>query len=357
MIIDNHVHVFPDQAGPEVGPDPRHHVLLMQQSVRDYWGRMVTSHKDPKYIPGADEDVGFTVGQYGRFHWKKHGEDCWLQRGPVTMEVMEHTPEQMLAHMDFIGVDMGVIHADYLDVGTGRESYFLDCIRRWPDRFIGTASIDYDLTRDDEYLRSEIKKLTGAVTEDGFKAFFASEAMVEQPLDDPRCDPLWAEVVRLGVPAYINTGFNPRAKYLAQIQCIENILKRFPELVVIDSHVGGNILHPRDPQYVDSPREFNPLFDTGRFYLELGYVLAYENVDVWGRDYEYPYPRHRQIIQTIYENFGPRVLVWGSDIPWCFRTCTYQQNLDLIRLHTDFMTEEDRALVLGGNLARLLGIG
>ena len=353
MIIDNHVHAFPNQGGPDTGPDPAYHVLLMQRTVRDFWGRMVSSHTDPRYIPGPDEDVGFTVGKYGRFHWKKHGEECWLQRGPATLGEMEHTPEQMLAHMDFVGVDMGLIQAEYLEVNTGRDFYFADCVKRWPDRYIGAAAIDYDLTKDDRYLQAEVGKLTRAVEENGFKALFISHEANRQPMNDPRCDPLWKEVVRLGVPAYVNTGYNSRADYLAQIQRLENIMAKNPDLNVIDSHVGGNLRHPKDPEYVDNPREFYSLFKTGRFHLEVGYVLAYENFQIWGRDYQYPYPRHQEIIKIIYEKFGAGVLVWGSDMPWALRTCTYKQNLDLVRLHTDFMTREDRDLVMGGNLARL----
>ncbi|MBI4338181.1 MAG: amidohydrolase family protein [Chloroflexi bacterium] len=353
MIIDNHVHVFPDQAGSDVGPDPKAFLRQMQRSVRDFWGKMITSHQDPRYIPGPDEDVGFRVGSYGRYQWRKHGEDCWLQRGPAVLARMEHLPEQMLAHMDSVGVDMGVIQAEYMEPNWGRERYFAECIRRWPDRFIGAAAIEYDLAKDDRLLQQEVHKLTRAVEELGFKALFVSHIAARQPFDDRRFAPLWKEVVRLGVPAYINTGHTSKAEYLAQVGRLENVLQAFPELNVIDSHVGAHLRHPRDPEHVDNPREFYPLFRTGRFFLEVGYVLAYENFAVWGRDYQYPYPRHQQIIQTIYEQFGAGVLVWGSDMPWAMRTCTYRQDLDLVRLHTDFMTEADRRLVLGGNLAHL----
>ena len=123
MIIDNHIHIFPDQAGPDTGPDPARHVAQLQKSVADFWGRMVSSHTDPKFIPDPDEDVDFTVGRHGRYYWRKHGEACWLQRGPAFMARMESTPEQIIAHMDAVGVDMAVIQADYdyVDFDTGRE--------------------------------------------------------------------------------------------------------------------------------------------------------------------------------------------------------------------------------------------
>jgi predicted TIM-barrel fold metal-dependent hydrolase len=356
MIIDNHVHVFPDQAGPAGHPDTQTYSRELQHSVERYWGRMVTSHRDPKYVPEPDEDVGFHVGKYGRYHWRKHGEDCWLQRGPVVLETVEHTPEQMLAHMDFVGVDKAIVLAGYMEHNYGREIYFADVIRRYSDRLIGTVAIEYDLTKDDEYLQGEIRKLTWAVAESGFKGLH-THVVKGQPVDDPRCDPLWREVVRLGIPVYMDTGYNSRADYAVEIQRIENVLQKYPEMNVIDCHIGANVRHPSDPEYVDNPREFFSILKLGRFHLEVGYVLAYENWSVWGREYQYPYPRHVQIIKSVYENFGPQVLVWGSDMPWAMRTCTYQQNLDLIRLHTDFMTEEDRKLVMGRNVARLFKVG
>ena len=355
MIIDNHVHVFPDQAGAAGYSDAATFTLRHQAAVPRFWGRMVASHEDPRYAPGPDEDVGFRVGKYGRFHWTKHGEDCWLQRGPAALEKLEHTPEQMLAHMDSAGVDKAVILADYIESNYGREVYFDDVIKRYSDRFMATVAIDYDITKAEEYLQGEIRKLTKAVEESGFRGLHTHVAR-GQSVDDVRCDPLWREVARLGIPAYMNTGRNSKTNYMEEIQSIENVLRKHPEVNVIDCHLGNNIRHPRDPDYVDNPREFFSLFNLGRFHLEVGYVLAYENWMVWGREFEYPYPRHEQIIKTIYENFGAGVMVWGSDMPWTMRTCTYQQNLDLIRLHTDFMTEEDRKLVMGGNVARLFRV-
>jgi predicted TIM-barrel fold metal-dependent hydrolase len=354
MIIDNHAHVLPDQAGAAGYPDVATHARILQSQLAYLMGRMVSSHLDPKYIPEPDEDVGFTVGKYGRWHWRKHGEDCWIQRSPVTMAEADHEAEQLLAHMDFAGVDMSVIQGGrvYMEPNYGREVVIRDCIARWPDRFIGTVSIDYDLSKDDRHLEGEIRKLTEAVEEWGFKALF-DPVPRDQPIDDPRCEPLWAEVGRLDVPFYWVTGFNPREAYLDQLRRLEAVLRRHPEIVAIEPHVGANLRHPSDPEWVDNPREFDRLLSLPNFYLEMGYVLAYENREIWGPDSEYPYPRHRELIKYIYERHGAGGMVWGSDIPFTLRTCTYTQCVDLIRHHCEFMTPEDRALVLGKNLQRV----
>ena len=88
-------------------------------------------------------------------------------------------------------------------------------------------------------------------------------------------------------------------------------------------------------------------------YFEVGYVLAYENRNVWGRNYEYPYPLHRELIKEIYDEIGAERLLWGSDMPNIYRTCTYQQCLDLVRVHFDFMSKNERDLVLGDNAYKL----
>ncbi len=356
MNIDNHVHLFPDQAGPAGYPDVESHNQSLMRLAGPLWRwRMNTSHTDPKYIPEPGEDVGFHVGKYGKWQWRKHGEDCWMQRGPVMLEVLENGPEQMLAQMDLVGVDMGVLEGGYMEPNFEREVFVPPIIKKWPDRFIGTVSIRYDLNQSDEYLQGEIRKLTEAVEEKGFKGLFSS-VLKGQPVDHEKCDPLWKEAIRLGIPVCIDTGLNPRDEYLEEIRRIENVCRKFPELNVIDGHVGGNLRPPRDPNHVDNPREFFNLLKLGNFYLEFGCVLIYERWNIWGRDYEYPYNRHQQIVKTVYENFGPKNMIWGADMPWCQRVCTYRQNWDLVRLHTDFMTDEDRALIMGDNLARVYNV-
>ena len=91
-------------------------------------------------------------------------------------------------------------------------------------------------------------------------------------------------------------------------------------------------------------------------YFEVGYVLAYENWEIWGENYEYPYPLHTRVIKEIYEEVGAERLLWGSDMPNIYRTCTYRQCLDLVRLHFDFLTEEEKKGVIGGNAARLFKV-
>jgi predicted TIM-barrel fold metal-dependent hydrolase len=49
-------------------------------------------------------------------------------------------------------------------------------------------------------------------------------------------------------------------------------------------------------------------------------------------------------------------LVWGSDVPNVERYCTYRQSHEYLDTY-EFLSSEDRRLILGGNLERLFGLG
>ena len=80
---------------------------------------------------------------------------------------------------------------------------------RWPDRFIGTTDIDYDLARNERHLESELETLTKAVQETGFRGL-CPHLPKGQPRDDPRCDRLWKTCTRLKIPVFLETGFNAK---------------------------------------------------------------------------------------------------------------------------------------------------
>ena len=354
MIIDAHIHVFPDQSSGALGRSAAAQRAMMQSCVGDFWGRMVSSHQDRQFIPAASEDVQFEVGDFGRWQWKKNGKTCWLQRGSAMMTRMRHSPEQAIAAMDCAGVDYGIVQSDieYVAASFGRTQYFRECIERWGNRLIGTVALDYNLSHDDAFLARERESMAVAI-EHGFRGVYISGVGLPEPIDHPRCDPLWRDIERAGLPVYIQTGFCSKNRYLDQLHGLRNVIEHYVELNVIESHFGGNVVYPGHPGYTDIVADLHPLLETGRFFLELGYVLGFENFNLWGKDSIYPFPKHNDIVKAIYEDFGAQVLVWGSDVPWCYRVCTYQQIVDLIQHHTPFMNEEDRAAVLGGNLARL----
>ena len=60
------------------------------------------------------------------------------------------------------------------------------------------------------------------------------------------------------------------------------------------------------------------------------------------------------MVRAIYENFGPQRMCWGSDYPVVRQFMTYQHSLEAFRTHCTFVTDEDKAWILGESLYRLL---
>ena len=356
MIIDSHAHVFPHFNLSAGYDDPRRWRERHQEHIRSLWRRMISSTLDEKYIPDPGEDVGFQFGKYGRFQWTKHGKECWLQRFPTMMSEMEWPPEKMIAFMDAVGVDKAVLQAGYMKIEYCRE-YFAACIKAYPDRFIGTIGIDYDIERSEKYREGELEKLRDWVENGDMQGVFQGFPREQRNMmDDPRFNPFWAEMSRLGIPHIFLLGFQPKKEYLDSLDRLKTVLIRFPDLNIIIGHLGGNVRAPGHPDHTDTPQELMKILKLPNVYFEVGYVLAYENWDIWKENYEYPYPLHTEVFRRIYDNIGSERLLWGSDVPNIYRTCTYQQCLDLVRLHFDFLTEEERGLVLGGNAARLFRV-
>ena len=69
---------------------------------------------------------------------------------------------------------------------------------------------------------------------------------------------------------------------------------------------------------------------------------------------EYPYPQGQEMLREWRDEVGAEKLMLGSDMPFCGGMwCTYRQAVDYIRLHCNFLSKEEKALILGGNAARM----
>ena len=75
-----------------------------------------------------------------------------------------------------------------------------------------------------------------------------------------------------------------------------------------------------------------------------------------GDIFDYPYHEVAPTIQEMVEHIGADHLLWGTDMPFQNRHCTYRQSRDHIEKYCDFLSEQDLGLIMGGTAARLLNI-
>jgi predicted TIM-barrel fold metal-dependent hydrolase len=56
------------------------------------------------------------------------------------------------------------------------------------------------------------------------------------------------------------------------------------------------------------------------------------------------------------ERVGADNLLWGTDMPFQNRFCTYRQSRNWIENDLSFLSHEDLSKIMGGNAARVLGL-
>lgn len=72
------------------------------------------------------------------------------------------------------------------------------------------------------------------------------------------------------------------------------------------------------------------------------------------RFWDFPFPDTADILGQLVASFGTRRLLWGSDFPASLGKVTYRQSLEVPRILLPAFTAADSALLMGGNLARII---
>ncbi|HVC35679.1 MAG TPA: hypothetical protein VNL16_19395 [Chloroflexota bacterium] len=151
MIVDSHAHTFPDQStapgfarSAEFFRQLQHGLARHGQPTRRVRDNAIVdgpplwSATDPS--PNGFVDVNFRAGRFGRFLWTVDGVDYYKQYLPAWLDPIAASAELIVAMMDHAGVDRCVLQNDSY---YGKlNDFFGDCVRRYPERFIGTIYVD-----------------------------------------------------------------------------------------------------------------------------------------------------------------------------------------------------------------------
>jgi predicted TIM-barrel fold metal-dependent hydrolase len=365
VIVDIHTHTWIDKDSGTSARDNeamaslyRHCLWHTQQVQRLDTGEVVEgpvartifgTTDVPSTVLDALPDVNFRTAGYGRVAWTVEGIDYYIQWMPPGLEPMSPSPELMLTHMNYVGVDVGVLHC-----GPGNRDnapHLLETAERYPDRFIATFEPEeWRAYADDqiEALQDAVAAGFGAMMFDGVEEF--SRIGYRENYDSEKYRPFWEEVQRLGIP--VMWEIRPKDRftpddYTEQITVFKNHCARWPEIPMV-------LTHAWNMEWFENDRLSQVMIETAKLpnvYIEI--LLAILN----GRRWEYPYPKAQEVVKQLYHEVGPDRLMWGSDMPAVERYCTYRQSLDYIRLHCDFITPGDMDKILGDNAVRLFKIG
>jgi L-fuconolactonase len=267
-----------------------------------------------------------------------HAWRRWPYLPPVPDSDSRGRIEQLLWEMDRHGVERAAVVCARIDHNPDDNDYVAECAKLYPDRLYQIADVDcewspeYHTPGAAERLAEAVDKYRlrgfthyvkdaddGAwfLSEDGL-AFFETAARLRQ-------------IASLSISARLQ----PIVRQLA---------RRFPTIPFLCHHMAGARL--RQPELLD---EIVASAAVPNIHVKLS-GWHYVSPTPWA----FPYPDVEPVVRALYASFGAERLHWGSDYPVCqLRAMTYQQSLEVFRSYTPFVSEPDKARILGDSLLKL----
>ena len=375
MIIDSHMYCFPQVDLPQ-GYSTLDEKMRMLQSelgahhqpvwrVRDRAPADNGVLKDPD--SGELRDITWRRHN-GGLAWEYEGELYTKQYYPPMLHNLECPPELMIAEMDYAGVDVGIMHVySFLGGDVVLNPYLKDAVGKFPDRLIrlvklteGAIPLDPEGTV--EWLRQEIAddKHVAIQFIPGF--YYQPTGGVlkgyDEPWDDGPLAPFWRGVAELGVPVYFTLigGRGDKTfqrswqdEYLEEQRVLLRWMERYPHVPVVITH-GLPWRAFMDDGRIVLPDAVWDVFEAPQCHMQLLIPIGMGNL------WEYPWKEAEPAVRQCVERIGADRLMWGTDMPMVARFCTYRQSMDQFSVHCDFLSDAERADILGGTVARVMGI-
>ena len=249
---------------------------------------------------------------------------CHLKHGDA--QRTEYTGEQVIGAMDGAGIARSVVFA----MATTTEAstrMVIEAVRQYPQRLIPYA---YALP---SYERAVIEELREAVVGLGFKGIKLH--IGECTTADYVSGPVFALAGRYGVPCLVDFG--------GRLESCRDVVTAHPGTTVIIAHFGRYL--SRDADLVDqfislAEQHPNALLDASGVVLLDKIVLAAERI---GAE------------RILFGTDGPHSVEDGSTYAYAADTVAYARAA-VSDIESLSLGDADKAAILGGNIARLLGL-
>jgi L-fuconolactonase len=249
--------------------------------------------------------------------------------------------EQLLYEMDRASVDQALVVCAQIAHNPENNAYVADRVAAYPDRL--HQLVDLDSAWSASYRTpgggARLRRMAERWPIMGFTHYLARDDTGDWLTSEDGLA-LFAAAADLGLIASLSC-------YPHQQPAIRTVAMQFPSVPILLHHLG----HPR----ADEPAPYaglRQILDSAlcpNVYVKVsGFYYA------TGGEGEYPYAAALPVVRALYEAYGAARLCWGSDYPVVRPYMTYRQSLDAFRLHCDFVSQEDQALVLGRTLKALL---
>ena len=160
----------------------------------------------------------------------------------------------------------------------------------------------------------------------------------------------WEEAESKDLVVTLDLGYIGSRSY--QTDALRRVLAEHPHLRVVIAHLAHPPVGRADDEWLNEQwRDQILLARNNNVWFDLAAMPGYSRTE------DYPYPTAQGYVREAVEMIGVDRLMWGTDIPGLLRHATYQQLLDFVARHCDFLSQDDLEKVLGGNAWQVYGGG
>jgi len=241
------------------------------------------------------------------------------------------TAQQQVTAMQQASIDQGIIVQTSWYGYDNR--YGLDCLHRHPGRFAFVGMVDP--ARED--VEAEMERLA-AQGVGGLRI----PALMRPDIawyGTSQADRMWRKSGEIGWALCLLVRLEQAIEAVSAIE-------RFPQVKVVIDHIA----HPELETPMGGPL-FQELLRMARF------PNIYIKVSAFPAISKSPYPHQDvlELVQRVFDAYGPKRLMWGTDHAMTQRICHFpmKQALELVDKALKDESSEDRAWVTGGTAARL----
>ena len=373
MIIDSHAYCFPPPDDPAGHGSSREHLDWLQV-VHGFHHQPAWRIRDgaagsseilaPKGWRGMDDlpDLSFRPEyKRGRFVWTIDGDDYTKQFYPPNLHNLEYTPDSLVSEMDYAGVDKALLHTDPM---LGRDPAFqAACVNAYPDRILSMIPVDeWRIAVDPDGVLESLERAAKDYRLHAVK-FIPTFAYMSSsdPWDGGLYEPFWECAASLGLPVFFTLASGPgtlegemssadqREGYFKEQDILMNWMARYPDALCSLTH-GFPWRAFWDGDHITLPPEIWEPFSNPGCSLEVCFPIRLGDI------IDFPYREVWQTLEEMVERIGTDRLLWGTDMPFQNRFCTYRQSRRWLEKYCTFLSKEDIRLIMGDTAGRILGI-
>jgi predicted TIM-barrel fold metal-dependent hydrolase len=257
--------------------------------------------------------------------------------------------------MDYAGIDWALNHVD--PAADRDNEFFAACVRAYPNRLKSMAFVDEPLIPIDPDRAFEGAR--HAIEDLGLHALkiipeYAYRIAGSTSFDEPSWRPFWDMATQLGVPIFFTLGAGRTARdvrqgFIDELWSLRRWSERYPHQQVSVTHGFPWRAYVEGGGFALSPHMWEPFKDS-RIHLEVSMPIRIGDL------FEYPWRETWPVHEAMVRNIGADRLMYGTDMPFQNRFCTYRQSHEFVSRHLPAVIGQDAVdRILGGTARAFLG--